>query len=170
MFTVKIYVMYWYQATSAICAPRLDLTMLQDLWALKDTHDAIASVALRKMLGHLWYLSEELIAFAFFDDQVSLSTKRKMAAAINKPDTHQEELPKKRITINQKDIPEKCLHMFVSPKTKRFFDITGLPSEFLLKSVDVWSVERYFNACKTFVKTLKVVNGLAEIGVALIEE
>ena len=24
MFTVKIYVMYWYQATSAICAPRLD--------------------------------------------------------------------------------------------------------------------------------------------------
>jgi hypothetical protein len=38
---------------------------------------------MKKFLGHLWYLSEELDAFAFFDNEVSLATKRKMVDALN---------------------------------------------------------------------------------------
>jgi len=38
------------------------------------------------MSGHLWYLSKELEAFVFFDDGISVATKRRMVAALRKID------------------------------------------------------------------------------------
>ena len=35
------------------------------------------------MSGHLWYLSKELEAFVFFDDGISVATKRRMVAALH---------------------------------------------------------------------------------------
>lgn len=79
IFTVRIYLKYWFQAASGYCAPRNDLQLLKDLRRYEKINQAIAKVALKKFLGHLWYLSEEL-AFAFFDE-VSLAIKRKMVDA-----------------------------------------------------------------------------------------
>jgi hypothetical protein len=43
----------------------------------------LPKIATKKFPGHPWYLSEELVAFAFSHDEVSLATKRKMADAVN---------------------------------------------------------------------------------------
>lgn len=46
---------------------------------------ATSMVACGKMLGHLWYLSEEMVALAFFDPLVPLDEKAAMVQALGKP-------------------------------------------------------------------------------------
>ncbi|GBP27014.1 hypothetical protein EVAR_11247_1 [Eumeta japonica] len=60
VFTVSIYVKYWYQAPSACAAPRNDLQLLKDLVSFQNINKAMSQNAIHKILGHLWYLSEEL--------------------------------------------------------------------------------------------------------------
>ncbi|GBO99110.1 hypothetical protein EVAR_100865_1 [Eumeta japonica] len=59
VFTVSIYVKYWYQAPSC-AAPRNDLQLLKDLVSFQNINKAMSQNAIHKILGHLWYLSEEL--------------------------------------------------------------------------------------------------------------
>ena len=88
---------------------------------------------MKKFLGHLWYLSEELVAFAFFDDNVSANTILKMTRALQKPGA--EHLPK-RTSVIPAQTNSMQLHDFVTESTLRFFNITGLPATFLEKDVD----------------------------------
>lgn len=64
----------------------------------------MSKVAIKKFLGHLWYLSEELVAFAFFDDEVSVETKRKMVNALNNEGL---KYSPKRLSLNVNHILEK---------------------------------------------------------------
>ena len=61
--------------------------------------------------GHLWYLSEELVALAFFDQTLSPNTKEKMVNALKK--IHFEH-PIKRAVVNPKYILDSKLENFVS--------------------------------------------------------
>jgi len=45
--------------------------VLKEIDRYKKKNSIVAEVAIKKFLGHIWYLSEELLAFAFFDDRVS---------------------------------------------------------------------------------------------------
>ena len=38
-------------------------------------HDVIRAAGTKSMLRHLWYVSERLVASAFFDDRVSINLK-----------------------------------------------------------------------------------------------
>jgi hypothetical protein len=60
-FTVLIYVKAWFLASSAPSAPRIDLQMLKDSYLRKEQNNSASEVEMT-MKGHLWYLSEELIA------------------------------------------------------------------------------------------------------------
>ena len=84
-FAVQIYVKSWFTATVPRSAPRLDLQLLKSLIKYKESDEIIATNALKKLSNHLWYLSEELIAFAFFDEDVPIETKNKMREALNNP-------------------------------------------------------------------------------------
>ena len=68
----------WFQAPSAISAPHNDLLLLKDTDSYKDINPTISGIAMKKFLGHLWYLSEELVALAFFDDEVPNDVKQKI--------------------------------------------------------------------------------------------
>lgn len=127
----------------------------------------MSKVAIKKFLGHLWYLSEELVAFAFFDDEVSVETKRKMVNALNNEGL---EYSPKRLSLNVNHILEKNIEDFVSSNTLRFFDITGISSEFLKKEVEIWEDDESYKASKDIVRSIRVVNDIAERGVALMEE
>lgn len=61
VFTVRIYVKYWYEAQSAPFAPGNDLQLLKDLKLYEDINPLISKVAIKKIMGQLWYLSEELV-------------------------------------------------------------------------------------------------------------
>ena len=128
----------------------------------------MADVALKKFLGHLWYLSEELVAFAFFDDAVSHDTKRQMVEALH--NTGGNEHPLKRITLDPTIISSKQLQYFVTENTQRFFTITGISSAFLQTDVESWKTNDDYNTAQTTVISIRVVNDIAERGVALMDE
>ena len=57
----------------------------------------LAEISMKKFLGHMCYLSEELTVFAFFDDGNSGDTKKLMVNVLHKQGP---EHPLKRITID----------------------------------------------------------------------
>ena len=103
-FTVIIYVKAWFRALSAPSAPRIDLQLLKDIYSYRKISESISKNALNKIIRHLWYLSEELVALAFFDDEVSNDTKHHVVTALQ---TSRAEHPLKRITVDPLTLGEK---------------------------------------------------------------
>ena len=68
MFAVKFYTKAWTEAPNAAKAPLRDLWLLQAPEKHKDKE--VAKAARSKLANHLWYLSEELVALALFDNDV----------------------------------------------------------------------------------------------------
>ncbi|XP_063547373.1 uncharacterized protein LOC134754858 [Cydia strobilella] len=166
-FTAVIYVKYWFEAPAGQCAPRNDLNLLKDLITFKNINLAMANVALKKVLGHLWYLSEELVSFAFFDDKLPIEVKKKMVMALKNEGL---EYCPKRISLDAKHIMEKDIEDFVTSNSLRFFQILGISSRFFNKDVENWEGDEDFKAAKKIVQSMRVVNDIAERGVALMEE
>ena len=166
-FAVEVYIRSWYTAPVPRYAPRLDLQLLKTLVKYKESEEKIATIALKKFSNHLWYLSEELIALAFFDEEISIEMKNKMREALENP---AEQNNIKRTTIDHAVIEQKQLNDFVTSHTKVFFEILGLPCSFLESNAENWdSNDEYLKARET-VMNMKVTNDLAERGVKLMEE
>ncbi|CAH2101754.1 unnamed protein product [Euphydryas editha] len=168
LFAVTIYVKCWFQTPVATSAPKNDLWLLKNLKNFENTNKTMSKKALTKFLGQLWYLSKELVALAFFDDEISLESKQKMVIALNKKGS--DYYSPKRITMDQSHIEEKNIEDFVTSNTLRFFRILGIPSAFLQKEPRVWEEDEDYKASREIVRSMRVVNDIAERGVALIEE
>ena len=54
--------------------------------------------------------------------------------------------------------------------TREFFNITGLSSQFLELDVEQWDDDNEYKSVKATVCSLKVINDIAERGVALMDE
>lgn len=80
------------------------------------------------------------------------------------------EYPLKRITLDADLIDNKSLEDFVSINTFRFFSITGIPSKFLEKNVEIWEEDDDYKTSRELVHSMRVVNDIAEREVALMEE
>ncbi|KAK4882268.1 hypothetical protein RN001_005587 [Aquatica leii] len=78
IFIVKIYVKAWFTSPSAITALNNDPTLMQQLILYKKVNSSIPQAALKKMIRHLWYLSDQLAIMPLFDDSLDLSVKEKM--------------------------------------------------------------------------------------------
>src|ERR1043165_4731714 len=74
IFGVKLYIRSWLSSRLEISAPKNDLLLERRLLV---SGDRISLAALKKLKGHFWYLSEELIGFSFFDDSFSVEEKKK---------------------------------------------------------------------------------------------
>ena len=66
-------------APEAISAPLMDIKFLRELEQYKRLDKLIAEVAIGKFVNHLYYLTDECIAFSLFDNSVTENTKLKMA-------------------------------------------------------------------------------------------
>lgn len=86
IFIVRIYIRQWFCAQVAALAPNMDLQFIKDLILYKDVDVQISKAALKKMCGHLWYLTPEVTSLSFFDDEVSSDTKIKMVKAMKSRD------------------------------------------------------------------------------------
>src|SRR6218665_3192782 len=106
LFMTGVYIKYWFQSPSSASAPRDDLNLL---YTLSDCPNRKVAEAATTAFGrHLSDLSELLIGFAFFDDDVSIEEKRLMVMAL--------------IDTKGSDEPPKRISLFVSPETKRLHD------------------------------------------------
>jgi len=77
-------VKYWFQTPSSIGALRNDLTLLHDLSMYPEKK--VGKAGMTVFGRHIWYLSDLLLGFRFFDDEVSAEEKRVMVPALKKKD------------------------------------------------------------------------------------
>ena len=85
LFTVTLYVKAWLTSQSSCDAPLNDLNLLQSLESFLAVDKEVAAVALRKMKGHLWYISGDLIALSLFSDRVHNPEKMRIVQALDNP-------------------------------------------------------------------------------------
>ena len=156
---------YWFESPVSTSAPRNDLALLCMLTTYQNKE--VAKAATTAFSRHLWYLSELLVGFAFFDDDVSIEEKRLMSVALKENVGFEE--PLKRITPFIEPTT-KGLHDFVTTSTVRFFTTLGLSTDFLQHDPSDWEHKEEYMKNKEIARSVKVVNDLAERGVALVQE
>lgn len=127
---------------------------------------AIGKAASTGFSRHLWYLSEYLVAFAFFDRDVSIQVKREMVAALEKPGS---DYPPKRIDATGLAVRKMTVADFVTRSSRHLFEVLNIPDEFLLVDPDDWESRDDYRAAVQLVRKVKVVNDTAERGVALMQ-
>ncbi|KAK4320593.1 hypothetical protein Pmani_008554 [Petrolisthes manimaculis] len=167
IFFSCIYVEAWMTASIASKAPRNYLKLLKQCQMYQKINTNISRATVKKMAGQLWYLSEQLVTLALFDDDLDNNTKDKMVLAMKEREG--EKKPPKRATVDIKLIKEKTLVDFTIRKSKTFFNNLHLPQDFLEYPADQWKHQPSFSAPKSFVSTLAVTNDHAERAIALVE-
>lgn len=163
-FILKVYLNSWFTSPCATSAPRRDLQLLQQLENYKETNDTVAKAAIKSFSGHLWYLSEILVGFAFFDNDVSSEMKLAMVAALDKKTTDHPRRIAFCPTLQQNKLSD-----FVSQHTRKLFTALNIPQDFLTTNPDTWATDNNYIVGQKKVASLKVVNDAAERGVALIQ-
>ena len=169
IFIVYLYVKVWITCPNAITAPATDLQFLKDLINYEVIHPEISKTATKKFLNHLWYLSEELVGLALFDEDADTEVKRAIIQRI-KNSKESEEQPVKKAQVNPKLIRDQSLENFASKKSLNLFRLFGIPVDLLENDVANWSQLPDFQEARQKLTSLSVVNDHAERGVALIEE
>jgi len=155
-----------------VSAPSNDLQLLKTLDSYSLVHTRISDTACKKFLNHLWYIGEELVGLSFFadDEDVSIATKRQLAAELMKPAPASTDVSLKRAQLQRKDIQSCQLTDLVTVNTHHFFGYLEVPQNFLNNDPDKWNEDEDYVRSKNFLQNLTVVNDLSERGVALIEQ
>lgn len=78
IFIVKFYVQFWFKASTPVLSPYNDLLFLQSMIHYEKENAIVSSAALKKLAGHLWYLTPEMISLALFDLNVPIEEKKKL--------------------------------------------------------------------------------------------
>lgn len=100
VFLVTLYVKAWNQAPIAAKAPSQDLQFLKDLYEYRKIDKNISRVTLHKFCNHLWYLVPETVALSFFDEHITIETKKLMVESLKFNDSTDESM--KKLIINEK--------------------------------------------------------------------
>jgi len=107
IFIIRFYVQAWFECPLPYKAPCQDLNFIKSLKSYENIDLDISKTIIKKLCGHLWYLSEEAAALAFFDDTVPIKTKRLMVKSLQN-----EGSSTKRFIILPKDIDHNFTGMF----------------------------------------------------------
>lgn len=171
VFIVLFYVKIWFGAPNAIKAPNSDLQLIKDLIDYRKIHSDIANAALEKLSRHLWYLHEHLACLALFDDTVLPEEKIKMVEKINSNGAFTKSNKHYSVPYNIIfSLADKNISDFVTPGSLFIFKQFDLSYEFLNTEVHTWELNLDYQKCLGLFKKLKVVNDIAERGVALTQK
>lgn len=172
IFVVKMYAKAWFSCTNGVVAANQDLHFIKNAILYSNVDDQISGGILEKMCGHMWYLSEDLVAMAFFDPIVSFAEKRKMVENVR----NRIPIPANRIKVDvnsetlRQTYSTKNLSDFVSTKSQQFFDRFCIETEFMDFDPSTWMTRDDYKEGYEFCRGLHVVNDTAERGVKLITD
>lgn len=161
------YIQAWFSAPNAPSAPRNDIIFLKQLMDYRKKNRVVANNAIKKFLGHLWYVSETLVGLAFFDDTTTVQEKRKMVLKMK--NTSRDTSNRLVVDLRKLNKMDMSLNSFVTKRTLRFFEILKLSVDFLEKDPIHWSNDENFMYSKNIVRKLRVVNDTAERSIALVK-
>ncbi|KAK3910088.1 Protein CROWDED NUCLEI 1 [Frankliniella fusca] len=163
VFAVTIYLEPWFTATDPVKAPLNDLMLLKNMIDYLPVSPVTANCALTAFQEHLWYLSEECVALAFFDERVTVETKRAMVLNLS-IQRKQNAKQKMRFVVERHDGVYD-----LADKDLDFFCYLDIDTAFLLSDPSTWHLEKSFKDGLETAKALQVVNDVAERGVALVK-
>lgn len=164
VFYVTVYAKAWCTAHLTSQAPKNDFDLMKQL--LLYPNETIRNATTKKFSRHFWYLSEELILLALFDERVSSDMKRKMVKAIEKD---RQKISRRPSLNAEAFLRNEGLEQFVSKASMTLFNRLGLSDDWLKEDPTKWpQLENYLKA-QSLVSGLEVTNDRAERGVALIE-
>lgn len=173
IFIVRFYVKAWTRCANVLEAPNQDLNFLKGVRKFAETNEKMSEVVLNKFRTHLWYLAAEPIAFAVFDDNVSLQQKRDLARTLLSQPEPDESTYITRLIFSPSQITSICdwqLHHFITENTIKLFSRYEINTEFLNKEPTEWPYDDGYNHGKNILSHLKVANDNAERGVKLMED
>lgn len=78
-FITKCYSSFWFNADKPEQAPVNDLEFIRKLERYKTINIKIAEKAISKFINHLYYLNDECVGFALFDDRIDDETKANLS-------------------------------------------------------------------------------------------
>lgn len=116
-YTTKV--SFSFTCPNALDAPYHDLCFLKSIHDYRQIDVEVSKLVVKKFSNHLWYLSEEAVALASFDSNVSLDEKRKMAEVFLSYmyDSDGDDTPAtKKYPLKPKQIAKFCkmsLHEFI---------------------------------------------------------
>ncbi|XP_050528051.1 uncharacterized protein LOC126898147 [Daktulosphaira vitifoliae] len=148
---------------------------LREIKKYEQIDKIISEVAVSKFINHLYYLTEECVAFSLLDERIDVNTKLKMAQKMQTEIDEMEDHAKK-LNLKISDIPtflsksnEEILISLLSKKSADIFDRFKIEN-FLHISPFEWLNSSAYQKGKNAIEQLKVVNDSAERGVKLIED
>ncbi|KAG0727385.1 hypothetical protein GWK47_034757 [Chionoecetes opilio] len=119
------------------------------------------------MRRHLWYLSENLIGLAIFDDHISPEQKAEMVEGMKRPSTTKNpRRPESNTPINLNRPLSACSVRSMQVLKSLLGD---QHPTFLELSPETWNTDSCFKFAKKRAGVLKVTNDLAERGITLIQ-
>lgn len=171
VFVSVIYTRFWQEAPLSTRAPVNDVNFLRIIHAYPDV--GIRDAADKAFRRHLWFFSEQLVTLALFDDRVQPDVKARMVENLDRPSLTTKAL--KRLEGSSFD-ENASLETFVSCRSMDFFDLLSFNGKaearttFLQKEPAQWSDDSTYTVFQERARTMKVVNDVAERGIALIEQ
>ena len=169
IYIVVIHVKNWFTAPLASAAPRNDLQLLKDLIKYREINQKVSEVALLKMKNHLWYLAENVLPLALFDDDLSADSKRIIVEKISKQNVQIVDVNSLDI-MNADIINNLTVDKLITTNSKKFFTTLNLSSDFLNFDPSTWENIPGYVFNRKIVQNLQVINDRAERCVSLMNE
>ncbi|XP_015122331.1 uncharacterized protein LOC107044806 [Diachasma alloeum] len=159
IFIVLLYQRVWFTASHIVTASNNYLNLLKRLAADAHCSSSVPSkvwkAVLEKFVKPLCYLPEELIALAFFNENVDLECKRNMCQAIKSRPALDNDRKRRRMRIDYLESMQKLsLDLLVTKHTIQFFNILKIDSSFLGSDPTTWETRDDFVAASKIVRSL----------------
>lgn len=117
-------------------------------------------------------MSEDPVAFAFFDNEVSLEDKRRMVQVFDENPDPDPETTMFRLIIppsRMKYIEEWQLDDFITENTRNFFTRFNISTDFFEIDPSEWHANEEYKRAQKFLEKLQVTNDHVERGIGLIK-
>lgn len=180
-FIIKCYLNLWFDSNKADKAPLNDLKFLRQLEMYKNINKQIADRAISKIINHLYYLSEECVAFVLFDERIDNDIKgklvRKMLVDANHDNEDEDHDCPKKLSLSSENLSNFIsrddsiiLEDLFSQNTKKFFKRFDISMDFFTSNPESWNDLEGYQKGKNIVKNLNVVNDSAERAIKLVQD
>ncbi|EFX68051.1 hypothetical protein DAPPUDRAFT_114913 [Daphnia pulex] len=155
------------QSRLASLAPAVDLRYLSQMIWFKKKYETVGNVAIKSICNHLWYLTEELVVFSFFDESLPNALRESMVKQLLTFNRSKDFPPGKPkfplINPDEIDYPNQ-LNLFVGAKSWLLFnllDIDGEMLDWMQVPVVYWGKMSGYRKLKEIVSAFEVVNNCA---------
>jgi len=171
---IALFQAYFYlRSRLSTYAPQDDLNYLKQMIKYKEEDRIVAAAALKSIKNHLWYLTEEGVVLAIFNEEIDENTRWLMVQRLlsfNRPASFMPGKPKMP-KVNDNNVQ----HLFdlIGSRSWLLFDLLGLQDcdlEWMRLRPQDWPILSSYRKTRDFVKSLEVTNDCAERGVKLIED